>query len=83
MKHIIAKLLQDFDSGLVSRRQLIESLALAASAASAFAQSPVDAPGASAAHGLAFKTVELDHISYQVNDYRVTRDFYADLMEWK
>src|SRR5260370_31399394 len=30
--------------------------------------------------GSAFKTVELDHISYQVTDYRVTRDFYADLM---
>ena len=28
-----------------------------------------------------FKTVELDHrISYQVKDYRVTREFYADLM---
>ncbi len=77
MKHIIAKLLQDFEGGLMSRRQLIESLALAATAASASAQSPAATP---AAHAPAFKTVELDHISYQVNDYRVTRDFYADLM---
>src|SRR5260370_19466727 len=38
-------------------------------------------PGAAAVRkGSAFKTVELDHISYQVTDYRVTRDFYADLM---
>jgi catechol 2,3-dioxygenase-like lactoylglutathione lyase family enzyme len=79
MEHIIAKLLRDFESGFMNRRQLIQSLALAATAALpggvALAQSPTAAP-----HGPAFKTVELDHISYQVKDYRVTRDFYADLM---
>src|SRR5580704_2855421 len=83
MKHIIAKLLQDFETGFMNRRQLIESLALAATAASAFAQTPGGSPAAGSAakgHGSAFKTVELDHISFQVNDYRVTRDFYADLM---
>lgn len=80
MKHIIAKLLQDFESGLMNRRQLIESLALAATAASALAQSPANPPAAAPAPHPAFKTVELDHISYQVTDYRVTRDFYADLM---
>ena len=86
MVHIIAKLLRDFESGFMNRRQLIESLALAASAAAAssvaLAQDPANpaASGAAADHKLAFKTVELDHISYQVKDYRVTRDFYADLM---
>jgi catechol 2,3-dioxygenase-like lactoylglutathione lyase family enzyme len=83
MKHIIAKLLQDFETGFMNRRQLIESLALAATAASALAQTPGGSPAAGSAakgHGSAFKTVELDHISFQVNDYRVTRDFYADLM---
>ena len=86
MEHIIAKLLRDFEDGFMSRRQLIQSLALAATAAAApsgaFAQNQANpAAGTPApAHKPAFKTVELDHISYQVKDYRVTRDFYADLM---
>ncbi len=83
MEHIIAKLLRDFEEGFMNRRQLIQSLALAATAASAVqAQTPAtpQAAAAAPAHGPAFKTVELDHISYQVKDYRVTRDFYADLM---
>jgi len=80
MKYLIAKLLRDFESGLMNRRQLIESLAVAATAVAAsneaFAQ---DTAGAAKKHP-AFRTAELDHISYQVKDYRVTRDFYADLM---
>ena len=35
MEHIIAKLLHDFEHGRMSRRQLIQSLALTATAASA------------------------------------------------
>lgn len=81
MEHIIAKLLHDFENGFMNRRQLVQSLTLAAAAAAAanpaLAQSPTPA---AAPKGPAFKTVELDHISYQVKDYRVTRDFYADLM---
>ncbi len=46
-------------------------------AASALAQT-AGTPAASGRSG--FKTMELDHVSYQVNDYCVTRDFYADLM---
>ncbi len=88
MEHIIAKLLADFERGFMNRRQLIHSLTFAATAAAAtreaLAQTPAAAPQAPAApaagHRPAFKTVELDHISYQVKDYRVTRDFYADLM---
>lgn len=84
MEHIIAKLLGDFERGFMNRRQLIQSLTLAATAAAAVtseavAQTPAPGVGA-AAHKTPFKTIELDHISYQVKDYRVTRDFYADLM---
>jgi len=61
----------------MNRRQLIQSLALATTAGTAIAQ---DQPAHPAPHSPAFKTVELDHISYQAKDYRVTRDFYADLM---
>jgi catechol 2,3-dioxygenase-like lactoylglutathione lyase family enzyme len=80
MENIIAKLVQDFEKGFVNRRQLIQSLALAFTAGQAMAQAPAADAAVPAVHRPAFKTVELDHISYQVKDYRVTRDFYADLM---
>ena len=41
MEHIIAKLLQNFEDGKMTRRQLIQSLALAATAASATGAVPV------------------------------------------
>jgi catechol 2,3-dioxygenase-like lactoylglutathione lyase family enzyme len=81
MEQIITKLLRDFEDGFLNRRQLIRGLGLAFSAAmggKALAQTPAGKPAG--APDSPFKTVELDHISYQVNDYRVTRDFYAELM---
>lgn len=78
MENIISQLLQDFENGKVNRRQFVQSLAMAATAASAVAAT---ASPAFAANG--FKTVSLDHISYQVANYKKTRDFYADLMGMK
>jgi hypothetical protein len=75
MEYIIAKLLQDFERGQISRRQLIQSLALAGAAA--FSGTSVTA----AASGL--KTISVDHISYRVPDYKRTRDFYAGLLGMK
>jgi catechol 2,3-dioxygenase-like lactoylglutathione lyase family enzyme len=72
MEHIIAKLLQDFEHGKMNRRQLIQSLTLAASAAPAVA-----------AEGHGFQAVTVNHISYQVADYAKTRDFYAGLLGMK
>ena len=74
MEHIIAKLLQDFEQGKMTRRQLIQSLAVTATAASA-----VSAVPAAAAGGLAAKALAVNHVSYQVTDYTKTRDFYASL----
>ena len=77
MEHLIANLLKDFELGKMTRRQLIQSLALAAAAASA-------GPAAvSAAEGKGFKAIALNHISYQVADYAKTRDFYIDLLGMK
>jgi catechol 2,3-dioxygenase-like lactoylglutathione lyase family enzyme len=70
---LVARLLQDFERGKLSRRQLIQSLVFAATATSA-------ARIASAADGKGFKTVGLSHISYEVADFKKTRDFYTDLM---
>src|SRR6266853_494326 len=47
MEHIMAKLLQDFEQGKMNRRQLIQSLTLAATAAAA---SAVPALGGRIAH---------------------------------
>jgi catechol 2,3-dioxygenase-like lactoylglutathione lyase family enzyme len=77
VEYIIGKLLRDFEQGKMNRRQLIQSLALAASAAGA-AQ-----PALAAAEGSPFKAVTVNHISYQVADYTKTRDFYADLFGMK
>ncbi len=76
MEHLIAKLLHDFEQGKMDRRQLIQSLAMAASAAAA--ATPVRA-----AEGKGFKAVTVNHISYQVADYAKTRDWYADLLGMK
>lgn len=73
METLISQLLKDFEGGRMSRRQLIQSLALAALAGSA-------ASSAAAQTGNGFKTMHLDHISYLVPDYRRGRDFYAGLM---
>ena len=84
MERVIAKLLEDFEGGKMSRRQLIQSLAMAALAAPAavLAQSPTAA--APPAHAAApWKTVWLDHISYAVSDYKKSTAFYTNLMGWE
>ncbi len=76
MESFIAKLLRDFEEGKMDRRQLIRSLALAATAAAAAG------PVASAA-GKPLEALYVNHISYQVNDYTKVRDFYVDLLGMK
>ena len=69
MEYIISKLLDDFEQGRLTRRQLIQTLALVSRAA--------------AAPRAPFKAVGINHISYEVRDYRKTRDFYANLLGMK
>jgi catechol 2,3-dioxygenase-like lactoylglutathione lyase family enzyme len=76
MESFIAKLLQDFEQGKMDRRHLIKSLALAATAAGAAA------PAARAA-GKPLEALYVNHISYQVTDYKKVRDFYVDLLGMK
>ena len=70
MEHLIATWLRDFEQGRMTRRQLIQTLTLAATA---------PAVGAAAADATVAKAVSINHVSYQVTDYRKTRDFYAGL----
>src|SRR5678815_5031335 len=84
MESIVAALLRDFENGKLTRRQLVHTLALMAvgsPVASAVAQSIATAPAKPA--GTPWKTVWLDHISFQVSDYKKSVDFYTDLMGWK
>jgi len=76
MEQIIDKLLHAFEKGRMSRRQLVRSLAVAASASAAAL--PVEA-----AETGGFKAVTVNHISYQVADYARTRDFYISLLGMK
>ena len=76
MENIIAKLLQDFEQGKMNRRQLIKSLSVAAAAAAGMA------PAAQGA-GKPLEALYVNHISYQVNDYKKVRDFYVDLLGMK
>lgn len=76
MEGAIARLLEDFERGKMTRRQLIKSLAVVAAVAS-------DATAATPATAKGFKAGAVNHISYQVSDYGKTRDFYADLFGMK
>src|SRR5438093_7941211 len=90
METVIAGLLKDFEDGKMSRRQLIQSLALVAAAvvpgsaavAQTAAQSAPKPPIPQAFEPAPWKTVWLDHISYAVSDYRRSTAFYRDLMGW-
>ena len=85
MEHIITKLLDDFERGKMTRRQLVKSLALSATAAAATGAAPLSAAETSfaAADGKGFTAVAVNHISYQVADYTKTRDWYVSLLGMK
>jgi hypothetical protein len=82
MESVIARLLSEFEHGRMSRRQLIQSLALAAAAAPAAATVSAE-PAAPAGTAAPWKTVWLDHISYAVADYKKSTAFYTELMGWE
>ena len=75
MEKIADDMLGQFERGRVSRRQLVQMIALGMTAAA----------GATRAHAAnapqrGFKAVAVNHISFGVADYARTRDFYADLL---
>ena len=70
MEHIIGRLLQDYERGKMTRRQLIQTLAFTATAASAGGSAEAAAPA---------NAIYINHVSMQVADYTKTRDFYAGL----
>ena len=72
MESVISTMVEQFEDGKVTRRQLIQSLAAVALAGSG--------AGSVTAQSNGFKTLNIDHLSYQATDYRRTCDFYAGLL---
>jgi catechol 2,3-dioxygenase-like lactoylglutathione lyase family enzyme len=73
MEHIINRLLQDYERGKVTRRQLIQMLAVGTAAAA----------GAGTAEAAPANATYINHISMQVADYKKSRDFYTGLFGMK
>jgi catechol 2,3-dioxygenase-like lactoylglutathione lyase family enzyme len=73
MEHIIGRLLQDYERGKITRRQLIQTLAFTATAASA----------GGTAEAAPANAISINHVSMQVTDYTKSRDFYAGLFGMK
>lgn len=76
MEQVISNLLADFEQGKISRRSLVALLATGATAAAAPALA-ADAPKSP------FKAVAVNHLSYNVKDYKATGAFYSDLLGMK
>jgi catechol 2,3-dioxygenase-like lactoylglutathione lyase family enzyme len=76
MQDIIAKLIHEFEQGKLTRRQLIQNLTIAAASA-------VSVAPAAAAEGKVLNATNINHVSYQVTDYKRSRDFYAGLFGMK
>ena len=78
MEQVIAKLVHEFEQGKLTRRQLIQNLTIAATAATAASGVP-----AAAAEGKVLNATNFNHVSLQVTDYAKSRDFYAGLFGMK
>src|SRR5580704_5158480 len=69
MESIISSLLSRFEKGSLSRRELVQGLAmLAASGTAASAQEVIN-----------FKTADIDHVSVQVGNLQRSIDFYQKM----
>jgi catechol 2,3-dioxygenase-like lactoylglutathione lyase family enzyme len=78
MEHVIATLLQDFEQGRMTRRQLIQSIAVAATAVATgtnLAEAAYTSPKIQATY--------FHHASHPVADYAKCRDWYSELFGMK
>lgn len=85
MEGTVDHLLRQYESGRISRRQLVHGLAVAAAAMAMPGRARAQPLAAQAEKPYAngFKTVGIDHISFSVKDWRTTSAFYADLMGFR
>src|SRR5690349_9404158 len=99
MSDHIRRLFHDFDTGKISRRELMQALATAALIApvsAALGQDPTTGrrggralapqdtmPAPAPFESTGWKTVWCDHLTYRTTDYKKAAAFYATLMGWK
>jgi len=95
MTRSLTHLFDGFDGGRISRRQLLQALALAAVSAPSASFAQRAGAGADPAaqrdttplvppfEPTGWKSVWLDHLSYRCVDHRKAAAFYATLMGWK
>ena len=83
MELLIDRLLTDFESGTLSRRRLVQALTMMVIGAPAVFAGGRSTEATPAPPMAPWKTVWLDHISYQVADYKKSVDFYTSLMGWR
>jgi catechol 2,3-dioxygenase-like lactoylglutathione lyase family enzyme len=76
MEKTIPRISAEVATGKISRRRLIQYLALGSTVSGAW-MAPC---GGAAAEGKGFKAIAYNHISYNVPDYAKSRDFYAALL---
>jgi hypothetical protein len=69
MESVISNLLARFEKGSLSRRELVQGLAMLAAGGTA----------AAAQEGIDFKTADIDHVSIQVADLQRSVDFYQKM----
>jgi catechol 2,3-dioxygenase-like lactoylglutathione lyase family enzyme len=69
MESIISNLVARFEKGTLSRRELVEGLALLAASGTA----------AAAQEAIEFKSADIDHVSIQVADLQRSVDFYQKM----
>jgi glyoxylase I family protein len=69
MESIISNLLTRFEKGSLSRRDLVQGLAMLAAGGTA----------AAAQEGIDFKTADIDHVSIHVADLQRSVDFYQKM----
>lgn len=75
MEEVAIDLLDQFERGAISRRQMVQCLTLGLASLGVGAAARVAASPTSGG----FKATGVNHISFQVADYARARDFYVDL----
>ncbi len=104
MNDVLAKLFDNYDRGMLSRRRLLQTLGLAAAAAPFASQSLLGQGGCRDGYAqgrctltkevatapikpvfasTGWKTIGLDHLSFDIVDYKKEAAFYIALMGWK
>jgi catechol 2,3-dioxygenase-like lactoylglutathione lyase family enzyme len=74
MDRVINDLVTRFDSGTLTRRQLVQGLAVLAAAGTAAPAAPQETP---------FKSTRIDHISIQTSNLQRSIDFYTKIFGLK